>query len=107
MFVQGIGGESLEDQSSIVVAIIAMARGLGLRVVAEGVETRAQLDFLVANGCDEIQGNYFSPAVTAERFESLLMLERVSGGAGRLGPLRRTHAPSAPISFSRRPAARG
>jgi predicted signal transduction protein with EAL and GGDEF domain len=87
-FVQGIGDEHDPDQTgnqaSIVLAIIAMAKGLNLRVIAEGVETPAQLYFLLRNGCDQMQGNLFSPPVTAERFEQLVMLERVAGGQGRL-----------------------
>ena len=61
-----------------------MARGLNLRVIAEGVETPAQLYFLLRNGCDQMQGNLFSPPVTPERFEQLVMLERVAGSQGRL-----------------------
>jgi diguanylate cyclase (GGDEF)-like protein len=87
-FVQGIAEDSVADQTgnqaSIVLAIIAMAKGLNLRVVAEGVETPAQLYFLLRNGCDQMQGNLFSQPVTAERFEQLVMLERVAGGQGRL-----------------------
>jgi diguanylate cyclase (GGDEF)-like protein len=87
-FVQGIADDTAVDQTgnqaSIVLAIIAMAKGLNLRVVAEGVETPAQLYFLLRNGCDQMQGNLFSPPVTAERFEQLVMLERVAGGQGRL-----------------------
>jgi diguanylate cyclase (GGDEF)-like protein len=88
-FVQGIGEDetgpdATGNQASIVLAIIAMARGLNLRVVAEGVETPAQLYFLLRNGCDQMQGNLFSPPVTAERFEQLVMLESVAGGQGRL-----------------------
>jgi diguanylate cyclase (GGDEF)-like protein len=87
-FVWGIGDEGASDQTgnqaSIVLAIIAMAKGLNLRVVAEGVETPAQLYFLLRNGCDQMQGNLFSPPVSAERFEQLVMLERVAGGQGRL-----------------------
>jgi diguanylate cyclase (GGDEF)-like protein len=87
-FVQGIADESTDDQTgnqaSIVLAIIAMAKGLNLRVIAEGVETPAQLYFLLRNGCDQMQGNLFSPPVSAERFEQLVMLERVAGGQGRL-----------------------
>ncbi len=86
-FVQGIadeGGDQTGNQASIVLAIIAMAKGLNLRVIAEGVETPAQLYFLLRNGCDQMQGNLFSPPVSAERFEQLVMLERVAGGQGRL-----------------------
>ena len=50
-----------------------MAHKLGFGVVAEGVETREQLEFLRACGCDEYQGNLFSPAVPVEQFEALLV----------------------------------
>ncbi len=53
-------------------AIIVMAHKLGLKVVAEGVETREQRDLLVASGCDYAQGYLFSPPVTAEDFEALM-----------------------------------
>jgi EAL domain-containing protein (putative c-di-GMP-specific phosphodiesterase class I) len=43
-----------------------------LRVIAEGVETQAELDFLQAHQCDEAQGYYFSKPVPAQQFESLL-----------------------------------
>ncbi len=56
-----------EDQA-IVKAIINMASSLGLKTIAEGVENIEQLEFLKLNGCDEIQGFYFSQALTAEQF---------------------------------------
>jgi len=55
----------------IVAAIIAMARSLRLKVVAEGIETQAQLEFLVRHGCDEGQGFLFTPALAAEDFAQL------------------------------------
>jgi diguanylate cyclase (GGDEF)-like protein len=60
------------DDASIVTAVISMARSLKLRVVAEGVETREQLDFLRALECDEAQGYYFSRPVPALDFAKLL-----------------------------------
>ncbi|HEY0490567.1 MAG TPA: EAL domain-containing protein, partial [Telluria sp.] len=51
-------------EEGIIPAIIAVARGLKLRVVAEGVETQEQLDFLRRHGCDEYQGAYASMAST-------------------------------------------
>ncbi len=60
------------DDTSIVTAVISMARSLKLRVVAEGVETPEQLAFLQAHECDEAQGYYFSRPVPPERFAELL-----------------------------------
>jgi diguanylate cyclase (GGDEF)-like protein len=60
------------ENAAIVEAIIAMGRTLSLTVVAEGVETKAQADFLRERACDEFQGFHFSKAVTADRFAELL-----------------------------------
>ena len=60
------------DDAVIVTAVISMARSLRLRVVAEGVETRAELKFLRAHRCDEAQGYYFSKPVPAQEFAALL-----------------------------------
>jgi len=49
-----------------------MGRSLKLRVVAEGVETQQELEFLQAHQCDEAQGYYFSRPVVAEQFAKLL-----------------------------------
>jgi diguanylate cyclase (GGDEF)-like protein/PAS domain S-box-containing protein len=53
------------DDAAIVVAIIALARSMDIRVVAEGVETQSQAEFLNRSGCDFAQGYYFSPPVPA------------------------------------------
>jgi diguanylate cyclase (GGDEF)-like protein/PAS domain S-box-containing protein len=55
------------DDAAITTTIIAMARSLGLNVVAEGVETQAQMEFLREHHCDEIQGFWLSPPLDAHR----------------------------------------
>jgi diguanylate cyclase (GGDEF)-like protein/PAS domain S-box-containing protein len=59
--------------AAIATAVIAMAHSLHLRVVAEGVETEGQLQFLRRRRCDELQGFYFSEAVPAAQFEAMLV----------------------------------
>ncbi len=60
------------EDRAIVGAIISMANRLGLVTIAEGVETEEQIRFLREQGCNEMQGFYFSPPVPAEDFEKLL-----------------------------------
>jgi EAL domain-containing protein (putative c-di-GMP-specific phosphodiesterase class I) len=60
--------ETDSGDAAITEAIIALARGLGLRVVAEGVGTEAQLAFLEDRGCDYFQGYWVSPALPATEF---------------------------------------
>lgn len=67
------------DDAAICAAIIAMARQLGLNVVAEGVETREQLTFLRRHKCDHIQGFIFSRALSADDFFAFLV--KISGSA--------------------------
>ena len=57
--------DTSEEARSIVRTVVQLARTLGLRVVAEGVETEAQRDQLVALGCDELQGHLFAKPMTA------------------------------------------
>ena len=69
-FVRGIGHD--RNATALVTAIIAMAHGLDLKVVAEGVETTQQLNFLLSRGCTAAQGFYYSKALTADAFIGLL-----------------------------------
>ena len=69
-FVDGLGTD--ENDSAIVRATIALAHGLNLRVVAEGVETQSQLDQLAALDCDLVQGYLFSKPVDPAQFETFL-----------------------------------
>jgi EAL domain-containing protein (putative c-di-GMP-specific phosphodiesterase class I) len=52
-----------DHDGAIVRAIISLAHNLGFEVIAEGVETPEQLEFLREQGCDAMQGHYFSPPV--------------------------------------------
>jgi len=61
-----------DDAAALVSAIIELARGLGMRVIAEGVETEAQLDYLRLRGCDEVQGHVYARAEPGPAVEALL-----------------------------------
>lgn len=61
-----------ESEAAVVLAILGIAKGLGMKVLAEGVETEAQLKFLQKNSCDEIQGYLFSEPVDAKKCEEIL-----------------------------------
>jgi diguanylate cyclase (GGDEF)-like protein/PAS domain S-box-containing protein len=67
------------DGTTIVNAMINIGKSLKQRVVAEGVETRSQLDFLQRHGCDEGQGHYFSHPLTAEQVEKMFNPEVQEG----------------------------
>ena len=68
-----VDGLTRDPKSSIIVdATLGLARGLGLRVVAEGVETEAQLELLAAAGCDALQGYLFSPPVAPAALGALI-----------------------------------
>ncbi|QRX82507.1 amino acid permease [Glaciimonas sp. PAMC28666] len=76
------------EAASITLAIIALAKALGLRTVAEGVETAEQLDFLHENACDAVQGYYFSRPLPAGEMTALLLsgTKLHLGQVHRLGP---------------------
>jgi diguanylate cyclase (GGDEF)-like protein len=69
------------DDAAIVDAIIQMAHSLRLEVVAEGVESEAQLEFLRSHGCDHAQGHLFGDPMTSDEFCQLLLAE--SAGTGK------------------------
>ncbi|HET7201427.1 MAG TPA: EAL domain-containing protein, partial [Burkholderiales bacterium] len=88
-FIRGIPVDA--SDVAITETILAMASSLGLKVVAEGVETRDQVRFLERRGCDEMQGYYFSKPLPAEALKAYLeeqgaALEESRGreAAGRL-----------------------
>lgn len=62
-----------DSEAPIVASMISLAQNLHLKVVTEGVETAAQVAYLKARGCDEIQGYVFSKAIDANAFEQLLI----------------------------------
>ena len=78
------------NDAAIVDAIIAMAKALKLKVVAEGVEHRAHLEFLRSLGCDQMQGYFFSRPLAAHKMGELLAEGRCLhfGSADRREPAR-------------------
>lgn len=69
-FVRNIGYSQSND--SILASLIEMIHRLEMKVVAEGVETKEQLDFLKEHGCDFIQGFYFSKPLIKNDFKKLI-----------------------------------
>ncbi|WP_191089638.1 putative bifunctional diguanylate cyclase/phosphodiesterase [Paenibacillus spiritus] len=84
-FVQGVE-ESRKDRA-ITKGIIVLAKTMGLGVIAEGVETRTQLDYVTEHGCDEVQGYYYYKPLPSAEMEELL---RQQGLSERLVTLGRT-----------------
>ncbi|MEX2523863.1 MAG: PAS domain S-box protein [Gammaproteobacteria bacterium] len=73
-FTEGI--ETDNNSRMIVSSIIDLAHGMGMRCVAEKVQSRGQVDYLIEHGCDEIQGHYFSPALPPDKISLLLQENR-------------------------------
>jgi len=72
-FVRGLPDDA--DDAAITNAVLGMARALRLKVIAEGVETVQQAEFLRQHGCDEIQGSYFARPMPAEQFARFLQAQ--------------------------------
>ena len=88
-FVTGVDGRA--DSQAICQSIIALGRGLGIRVLAEGVEHRAEYEWLRRHGCDHFQGFYFARPMDSETFASfaaeprlLTELLRLSAGSEQI-----------------------
>ena len=69
---------STPSTTMIVETIIAMAKHLGLSVIAEGVESEEQVKFLTERGCDHFQGYYFHPPISYEKLSNLLEISHVN-----------------------------
>ena len=69
-FIDGVPDE--ENACAIAGAVVALAKSLKIRVVAEGVENRRQADYLREPGCEEMQGFYYSRPLTAAAMTALL-----------------------------------
>jgi len=83
---------SRPEDASIVRAIVSLAHSLRLKVVAEGVETPAQLDFLKAVGCDEYQGFHFSRPVPSREFERVVRENAAQADTFTQEDANRTHS---------------
>jgi len=66
--------ETSHRAGNILTSIVRMAKWIGMPVIAEGVETKAQLEFLKSIGCDKIQGYYYSKPLPQEDFERFLLM---------------------------------
>ncbi|MBV7429192.1 EAL domain-containing protein [Acidovorax sp. sif1233] len=73
--------ESSEDARAVVAAVVSLAHALGLRVVAEGVETSGQRDILLGMGCDELQGFFYARPMPADTLLAWSQGEKPVGSA--------------------------
>jgi diguanylate cyclase (GGDEF)-like protein len=89
-FIHDLAGSA--DDASIVRAIISLAHSLRLKVVAEGVETSAQLEQLKALGCDQYQGFFMSPAVPAAEVAALARVYSPVEADAQASEFARTHS---------------
>jgi EAL domain-containing protein (putative c-di-GMP-specific phosphodiesterase class I) len=70
-FVSAVGQGKKGEQ--LLIAIIALAKALEMKVVAEGVETKEQAEFCIRHGCDLLQGYYYSRPIPADEFEAAFL----------------------------------
>jgi PAS domain S-box/diguanylate cyclase (GGDEF) domain len=75
-FIDGIGINDKDE--AIMKAIIALSKNLGLNIIAEGVEKKDQLDFLISEGCNTIQGFYFYKPLSASSVEAIMKKREIS-----------------------------
>ena len=107
-----------EGSLAVIQSIVRMAHSMNLTVVAEGVETRAELDLVRVLGCDKVQGHVYGPARRREQMEALLGRQRFaapSRAVGRKcaaypygrGPVTRSETQVRPLPELRRRPVRG
>jgi diguanylate cyclase (GGDEF)-like protein len=94
-FVQDL--EQSTDARAVVDAVIRLSHALGLRVVAEGVETAAQNDILLEMGCDELQGYHFARPMSAEALQAWAQSGAVALGGASQQPLEFSESVLGPI----------
>jgi diguanylate cyclase (GGDEF)-like protein len=80
------------DAAALTRGVVAMAHSLGLAVIAEGVETREQWEFLREHGCEEMQGNYYSAPVAADIVPAIVRQPAAAGGRATVQALRSRRA---------------
>jgi diguanylate cyclase (GGDEF)-like protein len=90
---------SSSEAAAVVQGIICLAHSLRLKVIAEGVETAEQLQFLKSYGCDQVQGFYLSPPLPALAYEDLVRAEMESGPDPPESDLDRTYSRLCGISY--------
>jgi EAL domain-containing protein (putative c-di-GMP-specific phosphodiesterase class I) len=81
-----------ENDRAVASAVISLGQKLNLKVIAEGVETDAQVEFLRENHCDEMQGYHFSRPIAAREIEELLRAAQNQDEGGRASAEIRTNA---------------
>ena len=62
-----------EEGEKLIISILALGKNLGLKCICEGAETKEQVDFLIAAGCDGLQGYYFAKPMPEPEFRKMLL----------------------------------